>query len=62
MLGVLGHGQCIGQPANDGGLGLFPLLSLPPRLGPAVFSGLVSSLDYHASTKDDDHTYTPLDR
>ena len=26
MLGVLGHGQCIGQPANDGGLGLFPLL------------------------------------
>jgi len=37
MLGVLGHGQCIGQPANDGGLGLFPLLSLPPRLDPAVF-------------------------
>ena len=32
-----GHGPCIGQPANDGGLGLFPLLSLPPRLGSAVF-------------------------
>ena len=30
----------------DGGLGLFPLSSLPPRLGPAVFSDLVSSLNY----------------